>query len=101
MSTYTCDCPNLRRIERLRYDKLKALRERHPFKPFRIRLCSGQYVDVRRSDMLLLSRTLFMAGRRPTKEGIALGFLWNELIHIANITTLGMRKPRGRKKRSA
>ena len=73
-----------------------------PFKPFRIRICSGQYVDVRRSDRLILTQTLFIAGRRPNKQGIAMGGCkCNDLIHIAKITTLRARNPRGRRMRTA
>ena len=82
--------------------ELKAFLKRRPFKPFRIRISSGQYVDIRRPDLFILGRTFFAAARRPDERGIAMGGVAvYYLIDVVKITTLKSRKPKGRRSRSA
>ena len=53
--------------------KFRELLDERPFRPFRVWICSGQFVDVVRTDTTILTGTCFATAVRPNRKGIALG----------------------------
>jgi len=87
----------------MRADDFKRLLDERPFRPLRVLITSGQYVDIVHPETAIVGRSYFAAARRPNKQGIAQGGLavYN-LIHVVKIVPLtGGRKRARRKNRSA
>ena len=82
--------------------EFKELLDKRPFRPFRVLITSGQYVNVMHPEAAIVGRSDFMAAIRPDKRGIAQGGpAVYSLIHVVKITNLKGRKRKGRGKRSA
>jgi len=53
----------------MRAREFKARLKQRPFKPFRVHICSGQYVDVMRPDAAMVAGSDIAVGIRPTGRG--------------------------------
>jgi hypothetical protein len=76
----------------------RALLDARPFKPFRVWICSGRFVDVVRTDTTILLRSCFATAVRPNRKGIAQGGVVSyDYQQVVKITPLRRRlKPRKR-----
>jgi hypothetical protein len=85
----------------MRYDEFKSFLDARPFKPIRVLITSGQYVDIRHPEQALVTRSTFAFATGNRKEAVdAMG--WYSLIHVVKIeylSTVRRRKPR-RKRRA-
>lgn len=76
----------------MRAEESRKILDRRPFEPVRIRISSGQYVDVRHPEMAIVSRSLVAVGVEP-RNGVAEHMVWYNLLHIAKIEPFDAKKP--------
>jgi len=72
--------------------ELREILDRRPFRPIRIRISSGQYVDVAHPETVLLGSTMF-SFVIPRKNG-TYDMGWYNLVHVVKIEPLRLRKKR-------
>ena len=71
----------------MRFDDFKEILGRRPFRPVRIYITSGETVDVRHPEQLVVSRSAFAFAVGPRKDVIEeIG--WYSLIHVVKIIEL-------------
>ena len=80
----------------MRSNELKELLDHRPFRPIRIHITSGEYVDVIHPEMALVGRSAFVVALRPVR-GVADAFAWYSLIHIVKVVSLRRAKRRKRR----
>jgi hypothetical protein len=85
----------------MRADEFRALLDEHPFRPFRVLISSGQYVDITHPEAALVGHSYFAAARRPNRRGIGHELAVYSLIHVVKITYLKTGKRKRRAQRSA
>jgi hypothetical protein len=85
----------------MRADEFRALLDEHPFRPFRVLISSGQYVDITHPEAALVGHSYFAAARRPNRRGIGHELAVYSLIHVVKITYLKPGKRKRRAQRSA
>jgi hypothetical protein len=66
----------------------RELLSRHPFRPFRLVMSSGQSYEVRHPEMTMLTRTDLLVGVGETEEGVPAGFRICSLLHVATVEPL-------------
>ena len=80
----------------MRWNELKELLDLRPFKPIRIHITGGDYVDVMHPEMAMVGRSTFVVALRPVR-GVADAFAWYSLIHIVKVVQLRSAKRRKRR----
>jgi len=71
----------------MRYDEFKGSLDERPFKPVRIFITSGQTVDVRHPEQVLIARSMFAFAVGP-KKGLPEHIGWYSLIHVVKVLPL-------------
>jgi hypothetical protein len=76
-------------------DDLKGLLTRDPFRPFRVRLTSGDHYDVRNPSLAVMMKSLLFIALPNSDRSVYVPYL-----HIAALETLanGHKTPRRRRK---
>jgi hypothetical protein len=67
---------------------VKTFRElltQRPFQPFRLVMSSGQTYELRRPEMVMLTRTDILVGVGETSEGAPMEFRICSLLHVATV----------------
>jgi hypothetical protein len=75
-------------------EELKELIFKRPFKPIRLLLTTGEWIDIRHPEMALLGRS-YVAMPLEQKRGVDAQMVWHSLIHSVKAYPL----PQGRTKR--
>lgn len=79
----------------MRPEEIRKLLERRPFVPFRLLMTSGEHVDVRHPETVLVARSHIAVALR-SRKGIAEYVVWYSLIHIVKATPLARARRRPR-----
>lgn len=79
----------------MRPEEIKKFLERRPFVPFRLLLTSGERVEVRHPETVLVARSHIAVALRP-RNGIAEYVVWYSLIHIVKVSPLSRTRRRPR-----
>jgi hypothetical protein len=81
----------------MRADEFKAILDRRPFRPVRVMITSGQYVDILHPEAVIVARSYFVAAVRPNRQGISQGSAWYSLIHVVKVIPLSRLRKRRKK----
>jgi len=71
----------------MRVEDLKKVLDRRPFEPLRIHISSGDHLDVRHPEMVILSRSMIFIAIKFVR-GIVHDFAWYSLIHVVKVEPL-------------
>ena len=80
----------------MRAEELRMLLDRRPFRPLRIHISSGEYVDVIHPEMAFVSRSLVAVAVPPTR-GVAEAIAHYSLIHVVKVVPLAQTSRRRRR----
>jgi len=81
----------------MRAKDLKELLDHRPFEPLRFHISSGDYVDVRHPEMVLLSSSMVFFAIKFVR-GLLQKFAWYSLVHIVKVEPLRNAKRMGHRR---
>jgi len=81
----------------MRAEDLKKLLDRRPFQPMRIHISSGESVDVRHPEMVMLSRSIIFVAIKLVR-GLLHDFAWYNLIHVVKVEPLRQARRAGHRR---
>jgi hypothetical protein len=84
----------------MRAEDFSRFIDRRPFEPIRVTISSGETVDLRHPEQVLLMPSMFAFATGPRK-GVVTDHGWYNLAHVVKVSPLSSVKRRGPRRQSS
>jgi hypothetical protein len=80
----------------MRAEEINTHARKHPFEPFRIFLSDGSSLDVRHSELIVVTRTNVYVAIPSRRGGLPDKSVWVDPIHVTRVELINGHRRRGR-----